>query len=130
MSEKHEQPAFPDKDAVKPKPLEGESVRVANTSALKQLNRLAIKHELNRSLEPDWLERRLDPDGYHLLVLMLPFHNDADHHRCMVMMKVKGQEEPVEGWLDVFDDDWHGRGVSLFQPPRHMRAPKGLAENV
>ena len=48
----------------------------------------------------------------------------------LVMMKVKGQEEPVEGWLDVFDDDWHGRGVSLFQPPRHMRAPKGLAENV
>jgi LmbE family N-acetylglucosaminyl deacetylase len=78
--------------------------RVTNTDGLLTINRMA--QALNRNVDQKWLQAVLDPDGKHLLVLMLPFHNEQDHHRCRVLAKVAWTSEPVDFMLDVPVNLW------------------------
>ena len=36
-----------------------------------------------------------------MVVCMLPFHNEADHHRCMIYADVKGSDAPWTFMLDI-----------------------------
>lgn len=73
--------------------------RVTDTDGLLLINRMA--QSLNRNVDQKWLKAVLDPDGKHLLILMLAFHNEQDHHRCRVLAKVAWTVEPVDFMLDV-----------------------------
>ena len=75
------------------------SERVTDTDGLLLCNRMA--QSLNRNMDPQVLKAVLRPDGKHLVVLMLPFHNEADHHRCMVYASVITGEDPWDFMLDI-----------------------------
>ena len=78
--------------------------RVTNTEGLLTINRMA--QSLNRSVDEKWLKAVLDPDGKHLLTLLLPFHNEQDHHRCQVLAAVPWTTEPLDFMLDVPVNLW------------------------
>ena len=73
--------------------------RVTDTDGLLLCNRMA--QNLNRNMDPKLLNILLEPDGKHLVVCMLPFHNEADHHRCQVLASVKWTTEPYDFMLDI-----------------------------
>lgn len=75
------------------------SERVTDTDGLLLCNRMA--QSLNRNIEPKVLQAILKPNGKHLVVLMLPFHNEADHHRCMVLASVITGDDPWTFMLDI-----------------------------
>lgn len=78
--------------------------RVVDTRGLRALASDAARHNLNRVPE---LPENIDPDGYHLLSMVLFGHNmDSSpvlHHRCTVLIKVQGSLKPVEAMLDITD---------------------------
>jgi hypothetical protein len=76
---------------------------VITTPVLHNLNRDA-QHR-NRSLKTEWLDKNVDPDGYHLLEQIL-LHNEVEW-RCRVLIKVRGSMEPEIGWIDVSFDNWN-----------------------
>lgn len=76
-----------------------------NTRCLRKLIVRAEEQNFNRQIELDVFDEFANPDGFHILMVVLPFHNDQDHHRCYVMMSVKGREEPEIAYLDVQVDD-------------------------
>lgn len=64
-----------------------------------------------RSVDRNGLAKILDPDGVHLLAMLLWGHNMDKanavlHHRVRVYCKVKGSDEPTEFQMDIRDDDW------------------------
>ena len=73
--------------------------RVVDTEGLLLCNRMA--QNLNRRMDSKVLQAILRPDGKHLVVLMLPFHNEADHHRCMVLASIVTSDEPYDFMLDI-----------------------------
>lgn len=91
--------------------------RVATTSQLATLADRALEHDFNRQLTHA-ATASLDPDGYHILTLMISNHErmhlpcddgkpmDPLHHRMRVLMKFRGTSQPREAWLDVTDTDW------------------------
>lgn len=85
-------------------------IRVCNTGTLLRLNRQAIKHDLNRTLDHKALTKALDPEGNHILSIVLWGHNVDSapelHHRVQVLAKVNGSEAPTTTILDVLDADW------------------------
>lgn len=80
--------------------------RVASSDDLTRLAARAKRAGFNRApvLPP------LDPDGVHVLDLLLYGHNmDSNmplHHRTRVQVKQPGTDEPAEVMLDVADADW------------------------
>jgi hypothetical protein len=82
-------------------------LKVCNTEDLRHLANVAKRHDLNRQM-PAGLD--LDPDGNHVLSLVLWGHNaeasPALHHRVLVLAKVRGSMEPETFHLDVLDRDW------------------------
>lgn len=85
------------------------SYKISNTSDLLTLNERAIKKDLNRSVQHDWLTEIADPEGTHVYEMMLYGHNMDHaplHHRCRVLVRTKGQEEGTEIILDIMDEDW------------------------
>lgn len=82
--------------------------RVVNTADLKVLNSKAVLGGMNRALS-DAAVAALDPDGLHVLDLVLYGHNmDSTvlHHRTRVLFKLVGSDAPAEAFLDVLDEDW------------------------
>lgn len=59
----------------------------------------AHAHGRNRSVHEDMLARDIDMDGYHMLIYVL-LHNDCEW-RTRWLVKIKGQEEPIDIWLDL-----------------------------
>lgn len=53
-----------------------------------------------RQLSDEFLSR-LDPDGAHLIVLVVFGHNDTTIDRCRVLAKMAGTTEPGFSWLDM-----------------------------
>lgn len=86
-----------------------EDRRVCNTD---DLIALAFRsRDFARSVDRNGLAEILDPDGVHLLAMLLWGHNMDKanailHHRVRVYCKVKGSDEPTEFQMDIRDDDW------------------------
>lgn len=96
--------------------------RVCNTKTLRALNASAVRNEFNRALNDEFLENDVDPEGIHVLGLVLWGHN-ADtapilHHRADVLIKVNGSDIPARAFLDVTDEDWR----SLMTPDEAQAA--------
>ena len=53
----------------------------------------------NRSVDTEWLEESIDPDGKHVLGMSF-LHNDAEV-RSLWLVKFKDTMEPQQLWLDV-----------------------------
>jgi hypothetical protein len=77
-----------------------------NTTDLLHLNGEARRLGLNRQLDPDALDRLVDPGGWHVLSPVLV--HDDDHVRCAVYVKLVNQEVPAMGFLDVTLDQFNG----------------------
>ena len=74
------------------------ATRVCNTEDLITLARNANRQGFNRQAEPTSIEQVADPDGTHVVHIVLFGHN-ADHasilhHRCEVLMKTKNATSP------------------------------------
>jgi len=85
--------------------------RIATSNDLTAINDRSIRAGFNRTLDPEALAANIDPDGLHVLSLVLLGHNaDATgvpfHHRTRVMMKPKGADLPEIAYLDLSDTDW------------------------
>jgi hypothetical protein len=69
-----------------------------------------IELDLNRQADLDAVKKRIDPDGFHVLRMLLPFHSAyrdlPHHHRVEVYMKVTGSMEPAVFMLDITDTHW------------------------
>jgi hypothetical protein len=71
-----------------------------NTSTLIKLAKEGNQKDLNRRLSVDHLSDNLDPDGIHIVASSM-VESDGAIIRAQVLMKMQGQEEPAEGWLDM-----------------------------
>lgn len=84
--------------------------RVCNTAQLTALVSTARASGLNRV--PDLASLDLDPEGLHIVCLMLGDHRGLPreplHHRALALVKMVGQSEPGVMMLDVVDSDWRG----------------------
>ena len=85
-------------------------IRVADTETLLVLNSIAKGYNFNRQLSDECITR-LDPDGWHILTLVLwgsnVDHCPVLHHRTEVLMKFTGDGEANKVFLDVSDTDWN-----------------------
>lgn len=85
--------------------------RVCNTPQLTNLVSTARASRLSRV--PDLTTLDLDPDGLHIVGLMLQDHHGEPraphHHRALALVKAADRVEPVQVLLDVLDKDWQGR---------------------
>lgn len=80
--------------------------RVVTKEQLLLLGRIAEDQNYNRQVRIDELEHDLDPDGFNVLVMSLPFHNDTPVHRVTVLAKAIGRIPPVMFLLDVSAPVW------------------------
>jgi hypothetical protein len=99
----------------------GYETRVATTEQLLELVASAIERGFNRAPNLGEIEGVIDPDGWHVLSIILPFHErhwappnsmpDPPHHRCDVLMKAKGITAPYTFRLDVTDEQFKMLGT-------------------
>jgi len=84
--------------------------KMCTASDLIELNRRAMTRGLNRTADPNTLERLLDPDGTNILTMRLMGHNVDSHpifhHRIEVLAKIKDSMQPMRFYLDIADKDW------------------------
>lgn len=84
-------------------------MKVVNTETLKTLQHRAAKNQFNRQVSETFLDN-LDAEGLHLVNVVLPFHNadfaSIPHHRCEILAKFTGQDDPTVVMLDVATDDF------------------------
>ncbi len=79
-------------------------VRVASSN---QMILLASHSEkFNRSIDVDYVSEKLDPHGFNVMELVLPFHNEQNHHRVEVLMKFTDDDEAHQAFIDVPSDMW------------------------
>lgn len=83
--------------------------RVATSQQLRDIDRAAGLHRYDARLG-DNLADRLDPGGYHVLVLTQRWHRDGRgtvrHHRVRALLKLTGARHPVDVSLDVPEAHW------------------------
>lgn len=81
-------------------------MKKVNTVTLKRLVAHSRGLRLNRLLDKA-VEKRLDPNGLHLLSQAI-IHGDVDCIRCtVVLLKMSGTDEPFETVLDFSIDDFN-----------------------
>ncbi len=79
-------------------------VRVASSN---QMILLASHSEkFNRSIDVDYVSEKLDPHGFNVMELVLPFHNEQNHHRVEVLMKFTDDDEAHQAFIDVPAQMW------------------------
>lgn len=81
------------------------SNKVLDTYMLTMLNRRSTNKAYNRTLSTEQLNT-LDPDGWHVIDGTPLDHNDGEHLRCSVLLKIKGEEKPVFAILDIAYADY------------------------
>lgn len=90
--------------------MEGEKQHtMIGTQLLLEFAKDADKHELNRRVTPELLEK-LDPKGIHVVAYQMwhrKYQGEEDEYRLMILSKLKDQVEPCEIWLDVTQDLYH-----------------------
>jgi len=92
------------------------NMRVCDTNTLIALCKLADQYEFNRRVDCEALEKDINPDGVHVLSMLIQYHRASfgptrkpiwpDHHRCLVYCLVTGQDDPVTFFLDVPAAKW------------------------
>lgn len=86
-----------------------DDVRVATSQQLQDIGRAADIHQYDARLNAD-LVSRLDPNGYHVLVLTQSRHRDGRdtvrHHRVRALLKLADARHPIDVSLDVSDSHW------------------------
>lgn len=88
---------------------QGTGVRLANTQTLINIMRDSWERGYSRAPSPEVVAQvltRLDPAGTHVLTIILPLHNDGDHHRVEVQQKIRDSQEPEVALLDINIDFW------------------------
>ncbi len=80
--------------------------KLCSTDSLLYLCAWADRTEQNRRAVTEELAPRLDPDGVHLLLRLLAFHNDQNVDRVMVFAKLKNTPAPAEFMLDIPHDKY------------------------
>lgn len=84
-------------------------IRICNTEDLRLLLRHASQKGFNRQA-PEVSDMDLDPDGKHILGLLLYGHNIDSaavlHHRVRLLVKITDRDDPYETTLDIADRDW------------------------
>ena len=78
--------------------------KVANAKQFETMALNADAKEYNRRVVSEELIPLLDPFGWTVIEVVLPFHNEQAHHRCCCYVKLKNREDPVIVWLDVDSD--------------------------
>lgn len=106
--------------------------KVCGTVELMAMCRLAEKHEFNRQVATEILAENIDPQGIHLLEVIVPYHRASfgpskepiwpDHHRCQVYCKVVDSDEPVRFFLDIAVQNWE-QFMSAEEFVRRMNDP-------
>ena len=86
--------------------------KVCNTEDLIKLCHQSAYHRLNRQVDATLVRGTADPEGTHLLAVVLPFHNgmrakQGPHHRMNVFMKTKNSMEPTTFFLDVMENQYN-----------------------
>jgi hypothetical protein len=84
--------------------------KVINTSDLITLNHKAHRQEFNRVLDPHRVRALADPDGTHILRMVMYGHNMDTaavlHHRAEVLIKVRNTMTPERAYIDIAAKDW------------------------
>jgi hypothetical protein len=84
--------------------------KMCNTDDLLDLVKLAQYNGFNRQVDIEQIERIVVPDGPHLVVLVLPFHNgdhaDIPHHRCDILVRTILDAGPTKITLDIAEKDF------------------------
>lgn len=97
------------------------TARVCTTPTLRILEANGVALGLNQRIQ---VPEDIDPDGAHLLIMLLFGHNmDAGtemHHRVQVYMKRKDSDEAIIALMDIMDDDWQA-----LQPASSLVAEEG-----
>jgi hypothetical protein len=88
--------------------------RVATTEQLMEAINAAKQYGFNRYPDIDAVRRDVDPEGFHVFSIIVPFHTrhwppegarpDPVHHRVEVLMKPNGKNHPDKFALDITDD--------------------------
>ena len=81
-----------------------QDVRVASSSQMIML--ASHSEKFNRSIDVDYVSEKLDPHGFNVMELVLPFHNEQNHHRVEVLMKFTDDDEAHQAFIDVPADMW------------------------
>jgi hypothetical protein len=83
--------------------------RVASTDQMSDIARSCDIHQYSERIDPALLDR-LQPDGYHVLVVIKRYHDDGrntvEHHRVRALLKVRDTVDPVLITLDVSTRSW------------------------
>lgn len=83
--------------------------KIINTQQLAATIRETSDYGLNRQLDFGVI-KKLDKEGFHVVSVVLPYHNGRDqetpHHRCSVLIKFKGKDEPVEVIFDIAESTY------------------------
>lgn len=85
-------------------------MRIINTRELIEINNYAVAN-YNRCLDPALLAERVDPEGLHVLTLMMIHEHSAGvlvdpHFRCLALIKLRGEVLPQEAALDIEMDTY------------------------
>ncbi len=80
--------------------------KVCNTHDLINLCHQSAHYGFNRQIDAASVRDAADPEGTHLLVVVLPFHNgiaakQGPHHRVEVFMKATDSMEPTRFLIDI-----------------------------
>ena len=80
-------------------------IRCTLTFALLQMNKWAVKNEMNRACTEEW-EKKLDPDGIHVLTRsMRHYHRGGQpvdyHYRTTWLCKLRDSSDPVKVTIDI-----------------------------
>lgn len=84
--------------------------KIITASQLKTAIRTGALYGFNRQISVEAI-KNIDPDGFNVVSVFLPFHNGRDqetpHHRCSVLAKFKGKDEPVELVMDIAESEYN-----------------------
>ena len=86
--------------------MSSDDLRIAGTEDLTALIHDAIRRQYNRQISPQMIHE-LDPIGKHVFNRVLAWHNEGDHHRASVLIKMKKDATPIQAYLDIHEDNWN-----------------------
>lgn len=84
--------------------------KIITASQLKTAIRTGALYGFNRQVSVEAI-KNIDPEGFNVVSVLLPYHNGRDqetpHHRCSVLAKFKGKDEPVELIFDIAESEYN-----------------------
>lgn len=96
-------------------------VKVASTPDLLRLARVAQMRDYNRQIDPEWIEKYVDPHGAHIVEFLIP-HEHAQgqevplHARCQILLKMTDSLRPMQVLLDIPIQEYNGLPSVDYDP--------------